>query len=163
MSCDGLSGIWQGTVRSNVDPLGLHRIQVDVPNVQGKSLSTWARAKESLGTYRTPAVGDGVWIEFQDGDITAPVWSGGFIGSAQENPLDAAALAQPEQVILITTPGGRHLKLSDLATDQGLVLKAGNAVLEVRDSGIVIDNGNGARIELKGKTTSINGTALEVT
>jgi hypothetical protein len=46
----------------------------------------------------------------------------------------------------------------------GLLLKtAGGATIMVNDTGIFIQNGKGASINLVGPTVSINGTALTVT
>jgi hypothetical protein len=55
--------------------------------------------------------------------------------------------------------------LSDLAGPTGgiVVKSAGGASLTVNDTGIYLDNGKGAKIELVGSTVKINDTALQVT
>lgn len=66
------------------------RIKVKCPSVLGESLSAWCNPcipfyynsefKTSKGedknVYRPPKVGDPVWIEFEGGDLSKPIWVG---------------------------------------------------------------------------------------
>jgi len=63
----------------NQDPLGLMRIRVQVPDVFGKMGASWAVPCVPPGYKSTPEVGDGVWIEFEAGDPSRPIWIGTFV------------------------------------------------------------------------------------
>ena len=62
-------GKYRGQVLNNVDPMLKARIQVNVPDVYGPTLSTWAlpclpAAGLQMGMVTVPPIGAGVWIEF---------------------------------------------------------------------------------------------------
>jgi uncharacterized protein involved in type VI secretion and phage assembly len=75
-------GKYRGLVKDNKDPQGLGRIQATVPAISGMT-TNWALpctpyAGASVGFYTMPPVGAKVWIEFEGGDPTFPIWSGCF-------------------------------------------------------------------------------------
>lgn len=82
-------GKHKGFVSNNNDPLKLGRIKVTVPSVYGKQESgeflesPWALpsvpfAGEDEGMLCIPSVNSGVWVEFEEGDISRPIWVGCF-------------------------------------------------------------------------------------
>jgi hypothetical protein len=76
-------GKYRGSVTENVDPLGLGRLIVLVPDVFGELPSTWAlpcvpMAGPGMGTVFVPPVGASVWVEFEQGDPQQPIWVGCF-------------------------------------------------------------------------------------
>ncbi len=165
-------GKYRGTVVNNIDPLQIGRIQVSVPAVN-LIPGTWAMpcvplAGRQEGTFMVPQVGAGVWVEFEAGDPDYPIWVGGFWGSAAEVP--ALALMPPPippgQNIALQTTGQNLLLLSDSAptpASGGIILKSvSGAMIVVNDSGIYIQNGQGASITLVGPTVTINMGALVV-
>jgi uncharacterized protein involved in type VI secretion and phage assembly len=162
-------GKYRGTVDDNVDPQMRGRLRLLVPDVLGKERSTWALpcvpvAGRGNGFYALPVKGSMVWVEFEQGDSDHPIWVGCSWGEGELPPL---ALQTPPRTAAITLQTERQhgLTLSDAPGPAGgIVLKsAGGAMLTVNDSGITLDNGQGATITLKGATVSINGNALEVT
>src|ERR1700686_5655879 len=95
-------------VLNNVDPMQMGRIMVQVADVSNVIPSTWAMpcvpfAGIQNGFLVVPAIGSGVWVEFEHGDADYPIWTGGFWGSAAEVP--ALALATPPglQAIVMQT------------------------------------------------------------
>jgi uncharacterized protein involved in type VI secretion and phage assembly len=69
-------GVYAGTVLDNLDPNQSGRLQVQVPQVSGAE-SAWAVPAASLGTVSDPpAVGTGVWVQFEGGDPAHPEWTG---------------------------------------------------------------------------------------
>ena len=102
---DRFYGKYRGLVADNNDPMSLGRIQARVPEVLGETQSGWALpcapyAGTGAGLFTIPPVGAGVWIEFEAGDVSRPVWVGAW-WSTGEVPLDAAgAPAQPTTKIL---------------------------------------------------------------
>lgn len=68
-------GKYRGRVESVVDPMGLMRIQVTVPAVLDEA-AVLATPCVPVGYLGVPAVGSGVWVEFEGGDTDYPIWSG---------------------------------------------------------------------------------------
>src|ERR1035441_7456598 len=105
-------------VMQNVDPMQTGRLMVQVPDVSGMIPSTWAMpcfpfAGIQQGFFVVPAIGSGVWVEFEQGNPDYPIWTGCFFGSAAETP--ALALATPPglQAVVIQTVGQNMLMISD--------------------------------------------------
>jgi Type VI secretion system/phage-baseplate injector OB domain len=83
-----LYGKFQGSVFNNIDPDNLGRLQAFVPSVLGDVPTGWAKpcvpyAGPTSGFYSVPPVGAGVWIEFEGGDVSLPIWAGCFWGTAE--------------------------------------------------------------------------------
>jgi len=81
-------GKYRGKVSNVDDPLKLGRIKALVPSVLGEEESGWALpslpfAGPNMGLYTIPPVDSGVWIEFEAGDPSLPVWAGCFWSSGQ--------------------------------------------------------------------------------
>ncbi len=75
-------GKYRGVVKSNQDPLGRGRLQVIVPQVLENS-PAWAMpcvpyAGKERGFFAMPDVGTGVWVEFEAGNPSFPIWTGCF-------------------------------------------------------------------------------------
>jgi uncharacterized protein involved in type VI secretion and phage assembly len=69
-------GVYRATVMDNLDPAQSGRLQVQVPDVLGTG-GMWASASTSLGTVsEPPAIGSGVWVQFDGGDPNRPEWTG---------------------------------------------------------------------------------------
>jgi len=178
-------GKFRGTVVNNVDPEQRGRIQAIVPDVQGLTPTTWAMpcvpiAGKQEGVYMVPQVGAAVWIEFEQGDPEYPIWVGGFWGALAEVP--PAALAPPPippgQTIVIQSTLQNAIIISDATPvpmqapvpappppgTGGIVLRSPTgAMIVVNDTGIYINNGKGASIDLMGPSVMINKVALVVT
>ncbi|WP_199439397.1 phage baseplate assembly protein V [Umezawaea beigongshangensis] len=165
---DRYLGKYRGTVVTNVDPMGIGRIQAQVPDVFGSTPSTWAMpclpvAGPQMGQYVVPPVGAGVWVEFEQGDKNFPIWSGCWYGSRAEVPPAAFTGPPASPNIVVQTTGQHSIVLSDLP-GAGIVLRAaGGATITIGDAGIVISNGQGASIALTGATVQINQNALTIT
>lgn len=77
-------GKYRGVVDDNQDPKNLFRIKAIVPVVMGSEESLgWAfpltltGGGKNVGDTWLPAKGDYVWIEFEGGDTSSPLWSAG--------------------------------------------------------------------------------------
>lgn len=70
-------------------------------------------------------------------------------------------MAEKQLKFSVTTSSENTLVISE--GEGGLVLTAGSAKIEVKNSGITIDNGNGAKLVLTGATVSVNDGVLKVT
>jgi Type VI secretion system/phage-baseplate injector OB domain len=163
-------GKYRGMVVSNLDPLQIGRLLVQVPDVLGPIPSSWAMpclpfTGKQMGMWCLPQVGTGVWVEFEQGNPDYPIWSGCWYGLVAEVP--ALALAAPPAVpnVVIQTAAQNTLMLSDLPEPTGGILlkTTTGAFISVNDIGITISNGKGAIITMTGPTVDINMTALTVT
>lgn len=170
MSAEGkFYGKFRGMVVNNIDPMQIGRVQVQVPDVLGVGLSSWAMpcvpvAGKQSGVFVVPQVGAGVWVEFEQGDQDYPVWVGGFWGSTAEVPVLALAGLPVSPSIVLQTGNQVTLMLSDVpGPTGGILLKtATGAMISISEIGITITNGQGATIMLTGPTVNINSGALTV-
>ena len=170
MSNEKYFGKFRGMVMNNVDPMQMGRLLVQVPDVLGLAMSSWAMpcvplTGQQTGTFFLPQVGTGVWVEFEQGNPDYPIWVGGFWGSAAEVP--ALALAAPPALppIVLQTQGQTTLMLSDLPCPTGGILlkTASGAMLSINDVAITLTNGKGATVTLTGPTVDVNLGALTIT
>jgi uncharacterized protein involved in type VI secretion and phage assembly len=146
------------------------RIQAIVPDVSNVIPSTWAMpcvplAGMQMGAYFVPPVGAGVWIEYEQGDPDHPIWVGGFWGSAAEVPALALAGVPASPNIVMQTIGQCTFVISDLpGPTGGFMLKStAGACIIVNDTGIYIQNGQGASIVMTGPMVTINNGAMVIT
>jgi hypothetical protein len=165
-------GKYRGVVLQNIDPMMRARIQVQVPGVVMPP-STWAEPCLPVtgilsGFYAVPAIGSGVWVEFEQGDPDYPIWVGGFWGSTAEVPKMAQVPPPipPGQNIVVQTTLQNMVVISDAVPTPmtgGIMLRSTTgAMIVVNDSGIYISNGKGAMITMIGPAVSINNGALLV-
>jgi hypothetical protein len=87
-SDDRAYGKYRGIVLNNIDPLNLGRLQATVPAVLGEVPTGWATpcapyAGTGAGFFSVPPIGAGVWIEFEGGDVSRPIWSGCYWGAGE--------------------------------------------------------------------------------
>jgi hypothetical protein len=73
-------GKYRGQVVNDIDPLLAWRVQVVVPAVSEQAIA-WALPCLPIGRggdvpWTVPAVGTGVWVEFEAGDAGRPIWVG---------------------------------------------------------------------------------------
>jgi uncharacterized protein involved in type VI secretion and phage assembly len=158
---DRYLGKFAGVVADNNDPAGLCRIDVNVPDLLA-GRTGWCQpalpyAGNGVGLAMVPPVGASVWVEWPDGDLgKPPIWSGASYTSG-----NGVAGAGPNTILLLT-PGGQKIEISDDANSITLTV-SGGASMTLDANGITLDNGQGAKIELAGPTISLNDQSLQVT
>ncbi|GAA3357320.1 phage baseplate assembly protein V [Saccharopolyspora gregorii] len=158
-------GKFRGRVVDNADPLQIGRITAQVPDVLGDVASTWALpclpfTGRGAGQYVVPQVGAGVWVEFEQGDPSFPIWTGCWYGDRSELPPDALGERQP---VVIRTPGDHKLLMSDVPGGEGILLRAASgAYVQIDEKGVTVGNGKGASVELVGDEVNINQGRLIV-
>lgn len=103
---------YRGYVTKNDDPLGMNRVKVCVPEVRGIIL--WALPKGQQGSFNsgikwlTPKIGDTVWVSFEGGDISKPIWE--YYGWASgETPIEL----DDKDVIGFKSPNGNIIILDE--------------------------------------------------
>ena len=79
-------GVYRGVVADIRDPLSKNRIRVQVPQVLSGEVTGWAWpiAPTSSGRVAIPKIGEGVFISFEGGDPSFPLWTGLFSGTSED-------------------------------------------------------------------------------
>jgi uncharacterized protein involved in type VI secretion and phage assembly len=145
-------GKYRGVVVDNNDPTQRGRLQVAVNAVMGEE-PVWAMpclpyAGPGMGTYLIPEVGAGVWVEFEAGDPSYPIWVGCFWGDGQAPESERGQTASPtwkvirskeglmvtmdesNQVISVTDEDGSNLLTIEVQRGQITIKGATKAVVE---------------------------------
>ncbi len=148
-------GKYRGLVTDISDPEEMGRIKAQVPAVFGEQDMPWAMpslpfAGPQHGLSLLPEVGDGVWVEFEGGDIARPIWSGCWWGSGQQPS------PKGEKIRLLATSGGHQILIDEDANEIKLVhpggaelvmgqgeitLKLGSSEIKITSSEINLNNG----------------------
>jgi uncharacterized protein involved in type VI secretion and phage assembly len=155
-------GKYRGIVKEVGEGDDLGRIKAQVPEVYGdgeSDLSPWALpcvpfAGQDHGLVLLPEVDDGVWIEFEAGDISRPIWTGCWW--ADDEPPDPGG---PQVRTLVTTAG--HKFVLDDNENRVQLLHSGGAELTLTDNDITLKIGS-TQIVLSSSGVNINNGAFEV-
>lgn len=136
------------------------RIKAKVPSVLGETDTGWCMpcvpyAGPKVGIAFLPETGSGVWIEFEGGDVSYPIWVGGYWREG-EFPPDAAA-----KVKVIATAAPHKVKFDDSQQSITVSDPNGNTVT-LDNSGITLANGGSISVVVSSSSVSVNKGALEV-
>jgi len=141
-------GKYRGTVSDNEDPRSQGRIRAKVPEILDDVETGWAMpcapyGGDGMGVYTVPAKEAGVWIEFEAGDVSRPIWSGCWWAS-NTVPKDEAGTAATPDVKIVRSEEGLLLALHDDSQTIALSDSNGENILKIE-----VQNGN---ITLKAST-----------
>ncbi len=111
---DRYYGKFRGIVTDNNDPANQGRLKVKVPSVL-KEQEVWAIActpfgGKSMGFFMIPEKETGVWVEFEKGNPSLPIWTGCYWAD-KESPKDSSP-AEPK-VRMIRSEKGLTVSLDD--------------------------------------------------
>lgn len=133
-------GKYRGIVQDIDDPENLGRIRAEVPEVLDTEVSPWALPctpypGPDQGWHAIPPVGAGVWIEFEGGDPSRPIWVGGWWPRGDAPTDEKGGTAKPARKI-IKTGSGLLLSLDDDAHTATLSDRNGNNLVT-----LIVDQG----------------------
>ena len=154
-------GKYRGLVTDNNDPSSMGRIRARVPSVLHDVESGWALpavpyAGDGVGFYMIPAVDTGVWIEFEGGDLSLPIWTGCWWGSGQ-----LPEGAGPDVKIIKTV--GHTLTLDDTSGSEKIeLIHSSGTKLTVDSTGITIEHSGGARIAIDSSSIAIDNNGPRI-
>ena len=111
-------GKYRGKVTDATDSEKKGRLKVSVPAVLGE-LEAWAMpcvpyTGENAGHYMIPEVDAGVWVEFEGGDPSYPIWVGGFWADS-DTPKQVKGKDPDPAVKVLRTSSGLVMSLDDAA------------------------------------------------
>jgi uncharacterized protein involved in type VI secretion and phage assembly len=166
-------GKYAGKVVSNSDPEQMGRLQVRCDAVFG-STPVWALpcvpyAGPGVGFYFIPPVNAGVWIEFEGGDASRPIWTGCYWAKGElpdgAGSADCKLIATEKATLKIDDAAGEvHLKNdSDVSTtwSSDVVTEAGSATHSVGADGVVSESSPG-KVEVGAGGVTVNNGAFKV-
>jgi hypothetical protein len=127
-------GKYRGIVKDNKDPTNRGRVKVYVPAVLG-NLEMWALpclpfTGENMGSYWIPEPEAGVWVEFEAGDPTFPIWVGGYWAD-NELPRDNQGNEVTPSIRIIRSQSGLMVSLDDQSQKITLSDENGDNFLEL--------------------------------
>jgi len=138
-------GKYRGTVVDVDDPASLGRIKAKVPEVLGDLDLPWALpcapyAGDGIGYYAIPRVGSGVWMEFEAGDPSRPIWVGAWWARGELPKNEKGADTKPALKILCSEQGlllaldddGRSISLSDADGNNFLNIQVNQGQIKVQ-------------------------------
>jgi hypothetical protein len=148
---DRFYGKYRGLVVDNNDPEGMGRLTARVQAVLGDMPTGWATpvapyAGPGSGFHVVPPVGAGVWIEFEAGDTSHPLWVGAWWGK-NEVPRDERSTPSPasrkilrsEKGLIVSLDDDAHtMTISDRDGVNLMTVKVDQGTIEIRSSTRVV-------------------------
>lgn len=165
----GHFGKYGATVVDNADPDGRGRIKFKCDAVRGPVTEGWARpcvpfAGNGVGFFSVPPKNAHVWIEFEGGDIDAPIWTGCYWAENESAPAPLLAdgskgkPGDPTAIVLKT----EELTLTIHDGKKSFSVELGGARL-VFDAGGIKLTFEKSSVELDATTVKLNDQGLQVT
>ncbi len=181
-------GKYRGTVVSNTDATGRGRLEVTVPAVFGAesviAMPCVPYAGNGVGLHLLPEPGTGVWVEFEAGDPSYPVWCGFFWGDGEvpESATATMKILKTErntvrlddgagEITAETDQDAKTTMNSSITHDAGatVTIEAASVTAEGGGSSVTVDSSGVAnassgvgKVEVTSGGTSVNSGALEV-
>jgi uncharacterized protein involved in type VI secretion and phage assembly len=169
-------GKYRGYVTDNDDPDKRGRVRVLVPSILGDAETGWAEPVlpfggiKDAGLFLVPPPKAIVWIEFEEGDIDRPLWTGArWIPGTTSG--DAAV--GPRERFVLQTPAGHRVELDDSDDDNAkprLIVRhaKGAAITCDEKGGIVIEDTAGDTVTLDAENKQLlledaNGNSVALT
>ncbi len=151
-------GKYRGLVVDNEDPTKRGRLKVRVPAVMGEE-EVWALpcapyAGDGVGLFLLPEVGTGVWVEFEAGDPSFPIWAGFFWGDGQIPDRDAVP------AIKFLRTGKLTLRIDDEAGE--LLIEMDNGSTLKLTAGEITQESSSITNQAGGKKTALTAAHFDV-
>jgi uncharacterized protein involved in type VI secretion and phage assembly len=180
-------GKYRGIVDDNADPAGNARLLVRVPAVLG-DVAVWAMpcvpyAGAGVGLHLLPEPGTGVWVEFEAGDPSFPIWTGFFWGDG-EVPESATATLKilktgkhrvalddaADEIALENSSAASVVMSSDIIAEASgkvtigasVTSEAGGAKVDVGAAGVTCDSGGTGKVEVTKGGVMLDSGAFQV-
>jgi uncharacterized protein involved in type VI secretion and phage assembly len=183
-------GKYRGFVSDNSDPDQVGRLRVTVPSVLGDTVTGWALpclpfgGLADQGLFIIPEVGAQVWVEFEEGELSHPIWAGTFWQASGDAPSEGAVT--PPTTRVLKTPSGHLLQFDDASgaeryrlhhpagsemtiDSQGTIAltdaNGATVTLDVSGNRVIVQDANGNSVTMSTTGTTVqdsNGNAIEM-
>ena len=147
-------GKYRGFVTDNEDPDRLGRLKLIVPSLFETSELEWALpcmpfgGLPEYGFFMIPEVDAQVWVEFEQGNLAYPIWTGTFWQPKSEVPEEISSDGPTAR--LIKTPSGHILHMEDKEDEEIIHLKhmIGSELLIDEKGSLALTDQNGATLTI---------------
>lgn len=166
-------GKYRGTVSDNSDPANRGRLKVKVPAIL-QDVEVWAMpcvpyAGDGVGFYSLPEPDTGVWIEFEAGDPSFPIWTGCFWADGELPDPGGASIKiwKTGKVTIRIDDDNDELKMtttseSSVTLGDDIVSEKSGAKVTIGSTGVVSDSGGTGKVEVSQSGVSLDDGALQV-
>lgn len=155
-------GKYRGILVDDQDPQTRGRARLKVPSILGDEVTEWALpcvpygGSSEQGMFMVPDIDANVWVEFEEGDLSRPIWSGTFWQQRQVIPNEA--VSDNPTTRLIKTSSGHVLQFDDVEGNERIRL------YHPADAEMMFDaSGSISLTDASGANITINATANEIT
>lgn len=156
-------GKYRGFVVNNKDPEKRARLKLQVPSILGQAVTHWALpclpfgGLSDQGLFLAPQVGAQIWVEFEEGNIRHPIWTGTFWQQTSDVPSEAGDDTEPTSSLL-KTPSGHLLHFQDKSGEEQIRLmhKSGSELLMDETGSLAITDSNGGTLRLDSENNSLS-------
>lgn len=147
---DGYFGIYAASVTANDDGAGVLRVKV--PSLFPAGEAVVARPALPYGVLFLPEVGSKVWVQFEGGEPTLPVWTG-VDQLDDEWDTDPA----PPSARVLRSLSDQRVVLDDTSGSEGVsVLHGGKAhAVRLDDAGVAVQHDAGHSLTLSSSSVTI--------
>jgi uncharacterized protein involved in type VI secretion and phage assembly len=165
-------GKYRGQVTDNEDPTARGRVKLRVISVLD-DLEVWAMpcvpyAGPGIGFYSIPPVGAGVWVEFEAGDPSYPIWTGCFWADG-ELPVSSGPsvkIWKTDSITVQLDDDGDEMLMqnssqSSVTISSDVTTASSQATHTVGSDGVVSEQGAG-KLEVTTSSVNINSGAFDV-
>jgi Type VI secretion system/phage-baseplate injector OB domain len=167
-------GKYAGIVTDNgAPPSGTHRGQVtaNVPGIleetadgtSNQPLKVFAAPGLPPGFFFVPEVDDTIWVEFVNGDINYPIWTGvWYAADAAPQTVDGQAPTQDQKII--RTKAGFVIQIDDTSGSEKLVVKdkTNSTTITLDSNGAAITADNGVTITCGQCSLSLSSSQIQL-
>ncbi len=167
-------GKYRGKIVDNKDPKGLGRIRAKIPELIGDQETGWALpclpygGSKDTGLFIVPEVDSNVWIEFEAGNLSYPIWTGIWWSEADGNEVPSEAQTTDEPTVkILKTKAGHRIELHDSdGQEKILITNKDGSIIEMDYSGTTISSDDGRssiKLNAQGITLSRGANNIKIT
>jgi hypothetical protein len=163
-------GKYRGIVTDNADPELRGRLRLLVPSLLGSAQTDWALpvlpfgGTPDIGLFCLPEIDAAVWVEFEEGVLDRPLWTGTQWPAGQTS--GDQAVGEPAKRTLQSVSGHRF-ELDDTEDAELVLLRhAGGALVSIDHEGtVLVEDGAGSTLTLDAQAGKVlledaNGNSL---
>ena len=165
-------GKYRGLVVDNQDPENRARVTLKVPSVMGSDeITHWAEpclpfgGLADQGLFMVPEIDAQVWVEFEEGNVNKPIWTGTTWQQSSDVPQEAAD--RSPNMRQLKTPSGHILSFDDTEGEEEIRLyHPADAELKIDPEGVIqLTDAAGAKLVMNASGSSVeisdsNGNTL---